>query len=107
MIYKHKVELQSESETQNSFGGTSNSWVKIRDMRVSIKPISGNESFLSNTDFAKVTHTIKCRYRQDITASNRLVYNDRGIERIFRIISVFNDNEKKRYITIKAVEEVN
>lgn len=108
MMYKHKVELQSESTTQDPYGDVSGSaWTKIRDMRVSITPITGNESFLSHSDFAKTTHKIKCRYRQDINASMRMVFNDRGQIRIFRIISVMNIQEKKQQIEIRATEVIN
>lgn len=108
MMYKHKVELQEESSIRDSFGGVSASaWTKIRYMRVKITPVSGNESFLSMTDFSKTTHKITCRYRQDIKPSMRLSFNDRGEIRIFRILSVINVQEKKMQMEIKATEENN
>lgn len=107
MNLKHKVALQKESNVKNCLGEVSSDWEKIRDMRVSIIPVSGNESFLSHTDFSKVTHKIKCRYRQDINASMRLSFDDRGVIRIFRIISVINARERKQWMEIRATEDIN
>ena len=108
MMYKHKVSLQIESTVQDEFGDvTSSGWEELRSMRVKITPISGNESFLSHVDYAKTTHKIHCRYRQDINASMRMVFDDRGQTRVFRIIGVMNIKEEKMQMEIKATEEIN
>jgi len=107
MIYKHKVILQKYSDDKDEYGQVSTTWTNIRDMRVNINPVSGNESFMSNTDNAKVTHKILCRYRQDINASMRLSFDDRGVIRLFRIKNVLNLKEKKMQMEIRATEEIN
>ena len=101
---RNKAEIQSIGTTQNEFGEVElGQYAKFKDVWCSITPISGNESFLSNTDYAKTTHKIKIRYTDGINASQRLVW--RG--RTFNFIGVMNISERDKVIDIKAEEVIN
>jgi len=101
---KHKVTIQNQGTTTNDFGEVEESeWSYFNMAYASIIPISGNESFLSNTDFAKVTHKIETRYFDGLNASMRIKYGNR----IFKIISVINNMEQNKKYQIKVEEVIN
>ena len=98
-----KVEIQSLTSTQNEFGEVTNAnWTKYKNAYASVIPVSGKESFLSNTDFSKTSHKIRIRYLPNINASMRIVWNNR----VFNFISTRNIAEMSKEIEILA-EEVN
>ena len=101
---RNKAEIQSIGTTTNAFGEIEQGeYAKFKDVYCSITPISGKESFLSNTDYAKTTHKIKIRYIDGINASQRLVWRSR----IFKFLGVMNISERDKTIEIKAEEVIN
>jgi len=104
-ILRNKAEIQHLGSTQNDFGEIEQGqFTKFKDVWCSINPISGKESFLSNTDFAKTTHKIKIRYTEGLNASMRLVWKGR----VFNFINGGrNFMELNKEIEILAEEVVN
>lgn len=99
-----KAIIQSIGDTVNDFGEIEKGdYQTFKTVWCSITPISGKESFLSNADFAKVSHKIKIRYIDGINASQRLTW--RG--RIFNFIYPRNIGEMNKEIEILAEEVVN
>jgi len=103
-----KAVIQNVGSTTNEFGEVvEGDFVKFKDVWCSIIPVSGKESFLSNADFAKTTHKIKIRYIDGVNASQRLLWNTKGKDRIFDFIGVVNIAERDEEIEIKAEEVIN
>lgn len=101
---RNKAEIQKLGEIQNDYGEVEEGqFVKFKDVWCSITPISGNEKFLSNTDFSKTTHKIKIRYIPGVNASMRLVWQGRN----FHFMNVRNISERFKAIEILAWEDNN
>ena len=99
-----RISIQSLQGEVDAFGQPlESSWTEFASVRASIIPITGNEKFLSNVDFAKTTHQIKFRFIEGINASMRAIYDGRE----FKFISVFDSMEKNREIIVKATESIN
>lgn len=101
---RNKAVIQQLGSTQNAFGEVEQGqFSDFKTVWCSITPVSGKESFLSNTDFAKTTHKIKIRYTDGINASMRMVWQSR----VFNFISVRNISERDKEIEILATEAIN
>jgi len=99
-----KAVIQSIGSTVNDYGEIEEGqFTDFKTVWCSINPISGKEQFLSNTDFSKVTHKIKIRYTDGISASMRLVYDSR----VFNFIHTKDVMERTKEIEILAWEQNN
>ena len=69
-----------------------------------IWPSKSNERLEAMKLGLKVTHKIRVRYRQEITAKMRIYWRDR--DRTFNIISLINPDERNIMLEMMAEEEV-
>ena len=98
------ITIENLSSGQDDFGQPlDSSWNTFKKVRASITPISGNESFLSNADFAQTSHKIKCRYIVGVNASMRAIFDGR----VFYFVNVRNISERNRELEILAKENIN
>jgi len=103
-ILRNKAVIQKVGTTTNEYGEIEEGeYEKFKDVWCSITPISGKESFLSNTDFSKTTHKIRFRYIPGVNASMRLVWNDRH----FNFMNPRNISERFKVIETLAWEDNN
>ena len=101
---RHKAIIQKVGTTTNDYGEVEEGeFETFKTVWCSITPISGNESFLSNTDFSKTTHKIRTRFVSGVNASMRLLWNDR----IFNFMNTRNMGERDKVIEILAWEDNN
>lgn len=101
---RNKAEIQEIGTTTNEYGEIEDGdFIKFADVWCSITPVSGRESFLSNTDFSKTTHKIKMRYIAGVNASMRLVWQGR----VFNFLNTKNISERFKAIEILAWEDNN
>ena len=101
-MMRYRVQLQSPSDTTDAGGGRSQSYTRVADIYANIVPKSGKESFQRGKIQAETTHDIFIRYRSDIDASYRIVYESRS----FNIKSILNVDERDRYYKLSCTEGV-
>lgn len=109
---RHRLTLQQEVQTPDGGGGYTRSWQDITDLWAEIVPLAGNNSstgkgsgkevLFAGQIQAEMSHRILLRYRDDITAAMRLVYENR----IFNIRSVANIDENKDTLELLVQEGV-
>lgn len=105
---RHKITIQEQGSGVDGFGQPiAGSWTEFNTVRASIRPVRGNEKFLSNVDFSTVSHTIRTRYFDGVNSSMRVVFNDRGVERIFNILNVINLYERDKELELHCEEFIN
>jgi SPP1 family predicted phage head-tail adaptor len=97
---RHKLTLQQEIRTADDMGGYVRSWKNIADLWAEIIPVGGMEQFFANQLQASVTHRILLRYRPDITANNRLLFEKRA----FNIHAVLNTQERNEMLELLTEE---
>jgi len=84
---RHRVTIEQVTETQDSYGGVTETWSTLATVWAAIEPITGREKFASGGDvrFAENEVQIRMRYRSDVTPKMRLtddggtVYNIRAV----------------------------
>lgn len=101
---RHKITFQTIGNTVNDFGEIEQgNYQNFKTVWSSITPISGKESFLSNKDFATVTHKIKIRFIPNLNASMQIAFQARK----FRIKNIRNFGELGKELEILAEEQIN
>lgn len=98
---RHQIIIQRPSEEKDLLAGYKDDWIDVAIVWAQISPVSGRE-FLTQIRETMVTHKIYCRYRPGITPRMRIKLKDR----IFRIISVLNWDERNEGLTIMCEEHV-
>ena len=98
---KHKVTIQTYSETQNDFGEVLKGWVDLKLAYASITPLSAKEFFKAGTH-AEVSHKVELRYLKDVTPKMRVIF---GV-RVFTIESVLNIREANKSLQLICTEVV-
>ena len=96
---KHKITIQSYTETQNDFGEVIKGWSDFKTLYASITPLTAKEFFKSGV-FNEVTHKIEMRYTQGIKPKMRVLYGDRE----FSIESVINIREANKTLQLVCKE---
>ena len=99
---RHRVELQSPSETANAFGEVTDSWATDATVWASIEPLSGSEGQIAKQTNPLVTHRVIMRYRSGVTPRNRVKFGTR----IFEVTQVFNPDERGESLRLVCVEDI-
>ena len=98
---KHKIVIQTYSETQNDFGEVVKGWADFKTAYASITPVSAREFYKAGVN-NEVTHKIEVRYLKDIKPKMRVMYGSRE----FSIESVLNIREENKTLQLMCTEVV-
>lgn len=98
---RHKGVIERYSQTTDDAGGVTKTWTKFIDVWCDIKPLSGNEKYVSSEKHATATHQVMIRYVLGIDTKMRLL--SRG--RVFEIKAALNIKEQDRMIQLVVEEE--
>ncbi len=99
---RHRVKLQSATETQDSYGAIVQTWADVATVWASIEARTGRETFTAAQVYATADHIITIRYRSGVTAKMRIVYGSR----VFDIQGAVDPDGRKRTLMIYAKEAV-
>ena len=100
---RHRVAIQSLSETLDSYGEPTSGWSTDETVWASIDSISGREVEIGEGQAGIITHQISMRYSANATVKKRLLFGSR----IFGIVSVLNHEERNEYLQLGCKEETN
>lgn len=98
---RHQITFQRPSTEKDRLAGYKDDWFDVATVWAQVSPVSGKE-FLTQIRETMVTHKIYCRYRSGITPQMQIKFKDR----VFRIISVLNWDERNEGLTIMCEEHV-
>jgi SPP1 family predicted phage head-tail adaptor len=96
-----RATLQLEILSNDGQGGFTSNWVNVADVWVGIEAVKGYEKLQSAQLQAPVDVNITMRYRNDVTVTNRLIYNDV----IFDIKEVINENYDNTILKLKCLTQ--
>tara|TARA_R110000822_G_scaffold257105_1_gene382770 strand:+ start:447 stop:773 length:327 start_codon:yes stop_codon:yes gene_type:complete len=99
---RHRVQLQSQTNTTDTGGGIAQVWTTIANVYCSIAPKTGSESYRQGQIQDKTTHEIAMRYRASIDTKYRIKYGTR----LFNINHIKNIDERNRYLLLTCEEGV-
>lgn len=97
---RHRLMLQEEVMTPDEGGGYIRSWDDVANIWAEIVPLNGRERLFAGKLQAEVTHRVTIRYTNNISTSNRLIFESR----VFNIRAVMNSMEIKDVLEL-LVEE--
>lgn len=103
---RHRLTLQEEVQTPDGFGGYARTWQDVADVWAEIISLAGTiksagrEILFAGQLQAEVSHRILLRYRDDVAAGMRLVFENRA----FNIQSVVNTDEKNETLELLVQE---
>jgi len=98
---KHKIVIQTYSETQNDFGEIIKGWSDFKTAYASITPLSAKEFFKAGVQ-AEATHKVEVRYLTEIKPKMRVLYGTR----VFNIESVINVREANKSLQLICTEVI-
>jgi SPP1 family predicted phage head-tail adaptor len=87
---RHTLKIEKQVRTSDMQAGAVVSWQEVGTTWASIEPISASERYEYGAVFPTASHTVECRYRNDILADRRFVFG----ERVFAIRGVINEGER-------------
>jgi SPP1 family predicted phage head-tail adaptor len=81
-------------------------WEPVADVRASIEPLSGREIVSAKQVDPRTTHKVTIRWRANVSARMRVLVPARAgcAERALQIVSVLNEDERDRTLTLMAQE---
>ena len=98
---KHKIIIQSYTETKNDFGEVVKGWADFKQAYSSITPVSAKEFFKAGIN-AEVSHKVSLRFISGITPKMRVLYGYRE----FSIEGVINVREENKVLNLFCTEVV-
>lgn len=98
---RHSGIIESYTETIDAVGGVTKGWSEFSKVWCDIKPLNGNEKYVSAEKHATATHQVIIRYLEGVNPKMRLL--SRG--RTFEILSALNINEEDKMMQLIVEEE--
>lgn len=102
---RHRITIQQKtagSPQQNAAGEPDVSWATYLTVYASIDPVTGREPFLAQQNMALVSHKIRIRHRDGITAAMRVSFDSR----YFDIKAVLNWGERNKELLLLCEQGV-
>jgi SPP1 family predicted phage head-tail adaptor len=104
---RHKVDIEqlvTGSPDQTPEGEPDASWsVLYNDIWAAVEPLSGRELFAAQEHHSEVTTRIRVRYRSDITAKMRAVFNGEN----YNILAVIDPEMRHRELHLMCSTGLN
>jgi SPP1 family predicted phage head-tail adaptor len=97
-----RIAIQSQSTSQDSFGGPLTTWITIIKTWAGIRAVTSKEVYAASGFTSQVSHLITLRYHPElhIRSAYRIEYEGR----IFQIQSVGDPDEGKRQVNLLCLE---
>lgn len=77
---KHRVTIQNPTKTRSASGSASLGWGTVATVWASVRGMSGRDVIMAAQAQALVTHKVMIRYRTDVNAQTRLLYEGKVFE---------------------------
>lgn len=97
---RHRVTIETPAATLTP-DGHSTGWSVVGSIFANVRPMRGKEIFYQEQASEAITHKVEIRYRPDISARNRLIFEDR----VLNIVSTLNVDERNDMIELTCAEK--
>lgn len=97
------VTIQQQSVTRDEYGAEVIAWVDVATVWASVLPKASGERFISGAaqELAKISHTVRVRYRSGITPKMRLAWGSR----LLYVETLTDPNGRRRELVLMCEEE--
>lgn len=77
---KHRVTLQNPTKMRSATGSPTLGWQTVATVWASVRGMSGRDVIMAAQAQALVTHKVMIRYRSDVNAQTRMLYEGKVFE---------------------------
>ena len=99
---KHRVSIQTQSTTLDSYGEATGSWTTDDTVWAAVEPVNGSEKDIGEGMASVVSHRVILRYFSGLTSKSRLLFGSR----VLGIESIINHEERNEYMKLLCKEVV-
>lgn len=103
---RHRVTLQTVTETRDADGGVSESWTDTATLWAAVEPLRGREYFSAKALQAEVTTRIRLRYRAGVVPKQRVTWLDGSTTHTYDILEVIEPDTRRRELVLMCKELV-
>ena len=100
-LLRHRVAVERPVETPDGAGGATIAWEPVATIWARLDPVRASEKTIAAHLAAVATHKVTIRRREDVTGGMRILFRGRR----FRILAVFDPDERGRYAVALTEEE--
>ena len=97
---RHRIGIQTSSDTQNAYGEIEKAWTTAKTVWASVEPLTGRELFQAQQVVATASHRVRIRYDSTVTETSRVLFGSR----IFDINAIMNRDERNAEIELLCTE---
>ena len=97
---RHRIELLASGSVSDGMGGSTSGWSTFATVWAAVEPLRGRAFMEAKAAQSEVSHRVRMRYADGITAAMKVRYEGR----IFSIDAVLNINERNRELHLMCVE---
>lgn len=99
---RHRLELQSATDSTDSYGQPTRTWATYATVWGSIEPMSASEGPLADQLQGAISHLVTVRYNSTLAVEHRIKFGTR----YFNVVGVRDFEERGIYQEIDAKENV-
>jgi SPP1 family predicted phage head-tail adaptor len=99
---RDRLLLEQPAETADGAGGVTRGYASVATLWAALTPVAARDGVVADALGGTVTHRIVIRARADVTTRHRL----RAGARIFRIVTLRDQDGRGRFLEIGAQERV-
>ena len=99
---RYRIKIMSRVVTQDSYGQNVISWVLLAELWANVMAIRGREFFAAAQVNAENTVKFTIRYRNDVTALNRIEYDNKAYD----ITGIVPLEGRKDWLELIAIEGI-
>lgn len=97
---RERLELQSSTDSLDSYGQPTRTWATYSTVWASLMPTGGSEPSIANQQTPQAKFKITIRYQSGVASTHRAAMG----ARIFNFESVVDLEERSRWLEIQATE---
>jgi len=101
-LFRDRLTIQNSYLDSDGQGGSTETWVDGSTIWANIQPMKAYEKLQAMQMQTPVSHKITVRYTTELNPSSRLVSGTRT----FWVKEIINDDERGRFLILKAIERV-
>lgn len=98
---RERVTLQYYTETRDEYGGISQAWADVDQIRARVEPIKAGEQVIAGGIQAVTDVLVHIRYREDVAPDWRLIWKGQT----FNIKGVRNLDERNRFLALDCTSQ--
>lgn len=96
---RHRVRIEKRTRSGDGMGGAGSTWELDQIVWAYVRPKQSTESTGRDRIEERKTYLFTVRYRSDLTAAKRLVFENEN----YNIVTVKNIDERDKYMELEAV----